>query len=111
MNKASDEFGQYLTGIHFNHAEMPIILNRTGEQELNGEKLRENLPLQVKSSVKWSQTVVNLADKVEGFLECGPGRVLTGLIRKTLDNPRLYNVFDAASLDLFISEYEKGAVG
>ena len=47
------------------------------------EEIKANLLKQLTASVRWTQEVKQMiADGVEGFIECGPGAVLTGLISK-----------------------------
>ena len=47
------------------------------------EKIKEKLILQLTSPVKWTQTVQNMiSDEILEFYECGPGRVLQGLVKK-----------------------------
>ncbi|MFC1751888.1 ACP S-malonyltransferase [Thermoproteota archaeon] len=64
------------------NAEIPIILNRTAVEEQNSDALFKNLSLQIISQVKWVDTIRYLKDKVDLFIECGPGKVLTGLVKK-----------------------------
>ncbi|MFA5878628.1 MAG: ACP S-malonyltransferase [Candidatus Margulisiibacteriota bacterium] len=92
MQKASSEFSEFLESISFISALKPIILNRTAQAETNITVLKENLPLQICSSVKWLQSVNYLADKVDCFIECGPGKVLTGLIKKIAKDKEVFGV-------------------
>ena len=52
----------------------------------NPEEIKANLVLQLTASVRWTQSVKNMiADGADNFIECGPGAVLQGLIKK-IDN-------------------------
>ncbi len=82
MANAVKEFKAFLADVKFNDASTPIILNRLAKPETNAEKLRENLPLQIESSVKWLQSIESVSDEVDEFIECGPGKVLTGLVNR-----------------------------
>ena len=60
---------------------------------------KELLIQQVKNPVRWQETVERLAQLgVDTFIECGPGKTLCGLIRKTVKGATVLNVQDAETL-------------
>jgi [acyl-carrier-protein] S-malonyltransferase len=99
METASSEFGSFLKTFSFSNAIFPLVLNRTANIVSDGNVVKEELPLQIKSPVQWQQVVMTLADKVDIFIECGPGRVLSGLIKKILPEKKVYSVYDLKSLE------------
>jgi [acyl-carrier-protein] S-malonyltransferase len=61
----------------------PIYQNYDAKGHTNSDNLRNNLVSQLTSPVKWTQSVDNMInDNIKGFIECGPGRVLQGLVKK-----------------------------
>ena len=82
MASAVAPFKDYLTQFTFNNAAIPIVLNRTAQLESNGEALQENLSLQIQSPVRWIEITDFLAKQQPSFIEVGPGKVLSGLIKK-----------------------------
>ena len=59
----------------------------------------ETVSAQVSNSVKWEETLVNMKnDGVDIFIECGPGKVLSSLVKKTLKDVLICNVSDMDSL-------------
>lgn len=61
----------------------PIYQNVDAMPHTDPEEIKANLVAQLTSPVRWTQTVLNMiADGAEEFTECGPGTVLTGLIKK-----------------------------
>ena len=61
--------------------------------------------VQLYEPVRWTETIEKLArEGVTTVVECGPGKVLTGLIRRIDKSITSYNVFDGASLDSVIKE-------
>ena len=82
MAPAVPKFQEYLSNFTFNPANHPIILNRSVEPVTDSEALKENLPLQIQSPVRWIETIQYLSQKSESFVEVGPGKVLSGLIKK-----------------------------
>jgi [acyl-carrier-protein] S-malonyltransferase len=92
MGPASDELSIFLQDIKFRNAQIPIILNRTATAETSASELKENLPLQVISSVRWTESIETMASSVDMIIECGPGRVLSGLAKKIDPSVSLLNI-------------------
>lgn len=109
MKPASESLKNFVNDLVFENAEVPIVLNRLASEEVNGEKLKENLPLQVISSVRWIETIQYLAPKVDQFVECGSGKVLSGLIKKTSAESVITNVSDIESFNEFVSSLKVNA--
>ncbi|MGE4169450.1 MAG: ACP S-malonyltransferase [Candidatus Margulisiibacteriota bacterium] len=103
MKPASEALESAIAPLDFHNAAFPIVLNRSAQPETEAEALKANLPLQVISSVDWVGTLKTLADKVDAFIECGPGKVLTGLIKKTVPDKPVVTVSDKDSLDAFLA--------
>ena len=82
MESAVEPFQSYLSEFTFNDTSTPIILNRLAQPETNGQKLQDNLSHQIQSSVRWIETVELLSKDCQRFIEIGPGKVLSGLIKK-----------------------------
>jgi [acyl-carrier-protein] S-malonyltransferase len=71
---------------------------------------RDGLVRQVSAPVLWVQCVERLASEgATGFVELGPGSVLSGLIRKIVRDARVHNVEDVQSLDQTIAALQEGA--
>lgn len=81
---------------------VPVYMNVDAKKESNPESIREKLLLQAKSPVRWEQTLRNMVDDgIDTFIELGPGKTLTGFIKKTFsgeDSIHYYNVTDIESL-------------
>jgi [acyl-carrier-protein] S-malonyltransferase len=110
---AEADFGAFLEGVDFSAPQLPVLHNVTADTCGDTEGVRGLMARQLCSPVRWYDTVQRLAaDQVEIFVELGPGKVLTGLVKKGLPKgyapngapPKLYNVFDLASLERFLSE-------
>ncbi len=89
MDPVSAGFAAELEGVEIGPARVPVVANVTARPETEPEEIRENLIRQINGSVRWTETVQWLADQgVQTFVEVGPGKVLTGLIKKTLPEAR-----------------------
>ena len=100
---AENEFKEFLDAITFNAPQSPVVFNVTGDFETDPAHIKSNMAEQVCSPVKWYDTMRKIiAEEVEVFAEVGPGRVLSGLIKKTLprDYPNeIYSVNNLKTLE------------
>jgi [acyl-carrier-protein] S-malonyltransferase len=79
---------------------VPIITNVDAKLITLGREARDGLLRQVASPVRWSESIKGLLDEgVTRFVEVGPGKVLSGLVRQIDRQCQILNVDDAASLE------------
>ena len=78
-------------------ARIPVYANYTAQPY--GEDPAGLLVSQVKSPVRWQETIEALAaEGVDTFFECGPGKTLCGLIKKTVKTAKVFQAQDAESI-------------
>ena len=78
---------------------IPIVANTTAQPESTAEEVRDGILRQVCGCVQWQSSVEYMIDAgVDTFVEIGPGRVLTGLIKRINDNVNAINIKDVNSL-------------
>ena len=83
MNPAKIELEAAIQATEFHQPKCPAYQNVDALPHTSPEEIKANLVAQLTSSVRWTQTVKNmLADGADEFIECGPGAVLQGLIKK-----------------------------
>lgn len=82
MAAAVPVFSAAISKFSLSPPSIPIILNRTAECESDVTKLIDNLPTQLISQVRWTESIQAMCTMVDVIIECGPGKVLTGLIKK-----------------------------
>lgn len=100
MQPAQDRLAADLEKIEFADLRVPLVNNVDAVAIQQGDAARGSLVRQVSSPVRWLESVKFLADAgVETFVEVGPGKVLSGLVRQTLADARCLNVADPASLE------------
>ena len=97
MESASQALAQELAGMELAPSKVPVYANYTARPyDIAAKELLVN---QVKNPVRWQETVERLAQLgVDTFIECGPGKTLCGLIRKTVKGATVLNVQDAETL-------------
>ncbi|WP_419659530.1 FabD: malonyl CoA-acyl carrier protein transacylase [Desulfosarcina variabilis str. Montpellier] len=96
---AEDEFSAFLAGFQFNPPTHPVIHNVTADGCDDPDTIRQLMARQLCSPVKWYDTVCRLVDeKVNVFVEVGPGKVLTGLLKKIVPRDVDYTVYSVSNL-------------
>ncbi len=99
MKPAQDRLAVDLQNFSFADAHVPVVTNVDATGEQNGGKLRESLVRQVSQPVRWLESVEFLINQgVQTFIEIGPGKVLSGLVRQIDRNVRCVNIEDESSL-------------
>ena len=97
MESASQTLKEVLEPMELSQPRMPVYANYTG-QPYDGDA-KELLTQQVKNPVRWQETVERLVELgVDTFVECGPGKTLCGLIRKTAKGVKTLNVQEGETL-------------
>ncbi|MEM7080786.1 MAG: ACP S-malonyltransferase [Pseudomonadota bacterium] len=83
MEAAKEEFSSALADTDLTMPSIPVVQNVTARPAADLEVLRDNLIAQISAPVLWAQCVGAMVDSgVDQFVECGPGNVLAGLIRR-----------------------------
>lgn len=86
MEPARIELAQAIESTKFNAPSCPIYQNATAEPATNPDIIKKNLIIQLTAPVLWTQSVKRMvADGATNFIECGPGNVLQGLVKKIDD--------------------------
>ncbi|HWY53984.1 MAG TPA: ACP S-malonyltransferase [Terriglobales bacterium] len=99
MKSAQDRLAADLSSISFSNPAAPVVGNADAALLEDVDRSRDALIRQVTSSVKWDQSMrVLIAQGVETFVELGPGKVLSGLMRQIDRSKTSVNVADEASL-------------
>jgi [acyl-carrier-protein] S-malonyltransferase len=104
MKPAADRLASELERLTVSAPRIPVVRNVDGGVTRTADEVKPFLVQQVASPVRWTDCVERLArEGATGFLEVGPGRVLTGLLKRTLDGARGHAVEDPASLEKAIA--------
>jgi [acyl-carrier-protein] S-malonyltransferase len=99
MRPAQQRLEADLRSVAFHPLRFPLITNVGAEAVLIGEEVRDALIRQVCLPVRWEDSIREMiASGVSTFVEVGPGRVLSGLLRQIDRSVRCFNVEDSASL-------------
>ena len=83
MSKATKTMKQEIEKIEFKDSDMKLISNVTAEEVPNKEELKKLLIEQIENRVRWRECILNMTKKgVNHFIEIGPGKVLSGLVKR-----------------------------
>ena len=105
MLKASEELERALDGIKFNQPKIKVIHNTNVEIYSDTELIKQVLVKQLYLPVLWSQTISQIVHMgINNIVECGPGRVLSGLNRRINENIVSYNLRTNEEFDIALSQ-------
>ncbi|MEJ7624344.1 MAG: ACP S-malonyltransferase [Pyrinomonadaceae bacterium] len=99
MMSAQERLAVDLGGLEYSNFEFPIVHNVDATSSVDKDIVRDKLTRQVSAPVRWLQTVQNMTTYgVVRFVEIGPGKVLTGLLRQIDRDANYSNIEDKQSL-------------
>ncbi len=100
LKPASDRLREYLEDVTFNSPSIPLINNVDVAVIHDTAAIKDALVRQAASPVRWVETVQKMhADGISRVIECGPGKVLTGLVKRINAELTADGITDQASLD------------
>ena len=83
LSGAGEKLGQELANVEIKQMQIPYLANVTADYVTDIKDVKDLLTKQVSASVKWQQTIEKmLADGVDTFIEIGPGKTLSGFMKK-----------------------------
>ncbi|RKZ70120.1 MAG: [acyl-carrier-protein] S-malonyltransferase, partial [Gammaproteobacteria bacterium] len=97
MQKAADQFAERLNTVNFEQAIIPVLHNVDATERSDVSKIKLALQDQLCQPVRWVETIQKmLSNDVSTIVECGPGKVLSGLIKRIDRSLNIFPVFDPA---------------
>lgn len=97
---AGEKLAKELESVTIHKIQIPYIANVTADYVVKEEDVKALLEKQVSSSVKWQQTIERmLADGVDTFIEIGPGKTLSGFMRKINRDVKVLNIEKVEDLE------------
>ena len=93
MNKATEIMRNEIEKLNFLESKNKLISNVTAKEILNKEELKMLLIDQIENRVRWRESVVHMINTgVNHFIEIGPGKVLSGLIKRIDKNVKINTI-------------------
>ncbi|WP_226681239.1 ACP S-malonyltransferase [Sutcliffiella horikoshii] len=108
MKPAASKLEDTLSSISINESTFPVIANVDADEMRSASEIPVKLVEQLYSPVRWEQSVEKLIDLgVDTFIEVGPGKVLSGLIKKVNRRATTIPVYDKETLQKAIDHFKK----
>jgi [acyl-carrier-protein] S-malonyltransferase len=100
MQVAADRLKKDIDSLSWSDLKIPLINNVEAKAIQSTEDVRASLVRQLPSPVRWQDTILTMSRMgIQHFIEIGPGKVLTGLVKRIVPDAKTWNVFDRASYD------------
>ncbi|WP_062231704.1 ACP S-malonyltransferase [Fictibacillus sp. FJAT-27399] len=100
MEPAAEKMQDVLGSITIQDAEIPVLANVSAKPVTDAGEIKEKLVLQIYSPVRWEETINELmALGVDTFIEIGPGKVLSGLVKKVNRRANVIAISDEATIN------------
>ncbi len=100
LTGAGEKLAKELDGVEIHDIQIPYIANVTADYVSDKDDVKPLLQKQVSSSVRWQQTIERMiADGVDTFIEIGPGKTLSGFMRKINRDMTVINIEKVEDLD------------
>lgn len=105
MKSAQDKLAGVLAATSLATPSVPVICNYEARAVNADDEIRSTLTSQVTGSVRWSESIASLIEQGNTlFLECGPGGVLAGLMKRIDKTAKVISIEDAAGIEKAVAE-------
>ncbi len=108
MKPASKTMEEKINNTKFQDPLFKIVNNVTAQPEINSSNIKKLLIQQIFSTVRWRESVVNMAGLgIKNFIEIGPGKVLTSMIKRTVKDVNCFSINSIADIKNIQNEFKK----
>lgn len=106
LSGAGEKLGEELQNVQIQEYQIPYLSNVIADYVTEPSAVKDLLKLQVSSPVRWQQSVEKMiADGVDEFVEIGPGRTLSGFMRKINKDVKVCNIDKMEDFKKFVAEH------
>tara|TARA_B110000046_G_C12748315_1_gene295631 strand:- start:281 stop:601 length:321 start_codon:yes stop_codon:yes gene_type:complete len=93
MNSAAVKMKEKIENTNFTQPDYEIISNVTAQPTINTEDIKKLLIQQIYSKVRWRESIKFIeSKKINDFIEIGPGKILTGLVKRILPSSNSFSI-------------------
>jgi len=108
MKPAAKIMENKINNTEFVEPKYKIVNNVTANLETSTDTIKKLLIEQIFSTVKWRESLIKMANTgVKTFVEIGPGKVLTGMVKRTVKESNTFSINSIADIKNFINEFKK----
>ena len=99
MKPAAENMREKINQINFKKPIYDIINNVSAESESNPQKIKQILIEQIYSTVRWRESIINISKNgVHNYVEIGPGKVLSGMVKRTISKVNCFSINSIADI-------------
>lgn len=110
MTPAGDALREKFNDVNFGEMQIPVVFNAIGREKNADETIPQLLEKQVQSSVYFEDSIRYMTEQgIDTFIEIGPGKTLSGFVKKTVKGVKIYNIDDAAGLKAVVAAIKEDA--
>ena len=108
MSPAAAKMKEKINSVNFKKPTFDVVCNVTSKPENNPEDIKKLLVEQICSTVRWRESIINMSkENVTNFIEIGPGKVLSGMVKRTLKNINCFSINSIDDMKKIIDEFKK----
>ena len=108
MRPAAEKMKDKILSTKFKEPALEIVCNVTAKPEKKAETIKKLLIEQIYSSVKWRESMIHVNESgVSNFIEIGPGKVLSGMIKRTIKDSNCFSINSIADIKKMLDELKK----
>ena len=108
MSSAAAKMKEKINSVNFKKPIFDVVCNVTSKPENNPEDIKKLLVEQICSTVRWRESLINISkENVNDFIEIGPGKVLSGMVKRTLKNINCFSINSIDDMKKIIDEFKK----
>jgi [acyl-carrier-protein] S-malonyltransferase len=108
MKPAAQSMQEKINNTKFSNPVFKIIHNVTANAENNPNSIKKLLIDQISSTVRWRESLINMSNAgTKNFVEIGPGKALTGMVKRTIKDANCFSINSIADIKNIINEFKK----
>ena len=108
MKSAAESMREKINNTNFIDPKVNIISNVKALPETDAKNIKNLLIDQIFKTVKWRESIIYISNKgVSNFIEIGPGKVLNGMVKRTLTNVKSFSINSIADIKNLVNEFKK----
>ena len=111
MKPAASVMKEKIDKINFLKPKVDIVSNVTSNVESDPEKIKKLLIEQIFHTVRWRESIENISNKgIKNYIELGPGKVLIGMVKRTIKDANCFSINSIADIKNFTDEFKNKKV-
>ena len=108
MKPATEIMREKILNTKFKNPKFKIVNNVTASPETNSDIIKELLIKQISSTVRWRESVIKISkNNTKNFIEIGPGKILTGMVKRTIKNVNCFSINSIDDIKTLNNEFRK----